>query len=627
MERKAYSLGLLVALLFPLLSVGQTGPGGVGNSTNNALWLSAENGVFNNAGTTPAANTENVQQWNDRSGNGRHATQATAGNRPNLQTNVLNGYPVVRYTAANNDRMLSTGLSTADHASVWVVARYTSLPSSNPGLLQGAASGNAYSATPGEKNIGMWVSSATTQVWGRGIQSDGTQRNVTMATALANGQAYVLNTMYRAASIDQYVNHGTAGSVTTNGTLRSWTDMAIGCQAGAESWNGDIAEVVAYNVAVNDAQRIIIANYLAAKYGLTLSANDIYREDNAARGNFDHEVAGIGRINASNIHNDAQGSGIVRISNPTGLGNNEFLFWGHNNGMLGAWGVDDVPDGLQGRLERVWRVSERNTTGASAVDVGAVDITFDLSGLGNVDPAHLRLVVDTDQDGTMANEIPISGATHVGGDLYRFSAVTALVDGVRFTLGTTNIAITPLPIDLVSFTARSERNGTVQLEWATASEWDNLYFDVERSDDVSNWTVIGRVDAVGHSNALVQYDAIDDLPLRGTNYYRLRQVDLDGSSTTSHVAVVEVLRLGNDPFTVYPNPATEGVFIRCHDELPDGAFFQVLAASGQVVARGLVPNCEGQGLWLELNGLDAGSYTLLLHVGAERFAERVMLVR
>jgi hypothetical protein len=295
--------------------------------------------------------------------------------------------------------------------------------------------------------------------------------------------------------------------------------------------------------------------------------------------------------------------------------------------MLGAWGVDDVPDGLQGRLERVWRVSERNTTGASAVDVGAVDITFDLSGLGNVDAAHLRLVVDTDLDGILADEIPIAGATHAGGNLYRFSAVTALVDGARFTLGTTNMAITPLPIELVSFTANSERNGTVQLDWATASEWDNRYFEVERSDDLSNWSVIGRVEAVGHSNALVEYDAIDELPLRGTNYYRLRQVDLDGTSTTSHVAVVEIAGTSGDPFSLYPNPATEGVFLRCHDELPEGLVYQLLAASGQVVRQGRSPNCEGQGHWLELNGLDAGTYTLLLQVGTERFAERVMLVR
>lgn len=627
MERRTYPSALLAALLFPLIGQAQTGPGGVGNSTNNVLWLSAESGVFNNAGSTPAANTENVQQWNDRSGNGRHATQATVGNRPNLQTNVLNGYPVVRYSAANNDRMASTGLATANSASVFVVARYTTLPSPNPGLVQGTPAGLAYTSDAAQKSVGMWVASGNTRLWGRGVQSNGIQRQISQVTPIAANTTYLMNSVYGGTVIQQYVNNGVSGSETYDGTLLSWTDMAIGAQHGTESWNGDIAEVTVYNTNVNDAQRIIIANYMAAKYGLALAANDIYREDNVARGNFDHEVAGIGRVNASNIHNDAQGSGIVRISNPAGLGNNEFLFWGHNNGMLGAWGVDDVPDGLQGRLERVWRVSERNTTGASAVDVGAVDITFDLSGLGNVDAAHLRLVVDTDLDGILADEIPIAGATHAGGNLYRFSAVTALVDGARFTLGTTNMAITPLPIELVSFTANSERNGTVQLDWATASEWDNRYFEVERSDDLSNWSVIGRVEAVGHSNALVEYDAIDELPLRGTNYYRLRQVDLDGTSTTSHVAVVEIAGTSGDPFSLYPNPATEGVFLRCHDELPEGLVYQLLAASGQVVRQGRSPNCEGQGHWLELNGLDAGTYTLLLQVGTERFAERVMLVR
>ncbi len=144
----------------------QTGPGGVGNSTTNVLWLSADNGVYRKAGTTLASNGQNARQWNDRSGNGRNATQGTSAERPNYITGALNGYPVVRYTAANNDRMLSTGLSTANEASVFVLGRYTSLPSSNPGLLQASPSGNGYSSDASQKSIGMWVSSGNSRLWG-----------------------------------------------------------------------------------------------------------------------------------------------------------------------------------------------------------------------------------------------------------------------------------------------------------------------------------------------------------------------------------------------------------------------------------------------------------------------------
>src|SRR5580692_2641587 len=57
------------------------------------LWLKADAGVYSDAGTTLATNGQTVQQWNDQSGNGRHATQATSGNRPTYNTGKFNSLP------------------------------------------------------------------------------------------------------------------------------------------------------------------------------------------------------------------------------------------------------------------------------------------------------------------------------------------------------------------------------------------------------------------------------------------------------------------------------------------------------------------------------------------------------
>lgn len=162
---------LLPLLVLALSSSGQIGPGGVGSSTSNVLWLSADSGVYSNAGTSLAVNGANVQLWNDRSGNTRHAVQNTLANRPNYQTNVFNGKPVIRFTSANADRLVSTGLSSANQASLWVVPRYTSLPSPNPGLLQGSSTGNALTGTAGLKHVGMWVNAGSSRPWGRGVRS------------------------------------------------------------------------------------------------------------------------------------------------------------------------------------------------------------------------------------------------------------------------------------------------------------------------------------------------------------------------------------------------------------------------------------------------------------------------
>lgn len=433
---------LFATILTALLAVeawGQvpTGPGGVGNSTTNVLWLSGDFGVYSNAGTMPAANGNDVQQWNDRSGNGRHATQATLSLRPNYTTGVLNGRPILRFTAANGDRILSTGVGTGNAASIWAVASYSSLPSQNPGIIQASPAGSAFSSTTNEKVIGMWISSANTQPWGRGVQSNNTQRDITQTTNTSANTHYIIHNLYGGGAITQYLNNATAGTISYDNTLRSWSDFGIGMQAG-EGWNGDIAEIIAYNQQVNAAQRIIISNYLAAKYDRTLGANDVYTMDNSGNGNFDYEVAGIGRVDASNIHNDAQGSGIVRVLNPTNLDDNEFFMWGHDNGALTTSVTTGLPAMVNSRLARLWRVSE-------TANVGAITIRFDLTGLAdfagipNCDVAlSLRLLVDTNNSNLFSDETPIQGATHVSGNIYEFTNVTAIDNGDRFTLAVYN---------------------------------------------------------------------------------------------------------------------------------------------------------------------------------------------
>ena len=185
---------------------------------------------------------------------------------------------------------------------------------------------------------------------------------------------------------------------------------------------------------INDAQIIIIQNYLAAKYDFILSQNDLYNEDNAGNGNYDHDVAGIGRINSSNLHNDSQGTGIIRVLNPTNLDDNEFFIWGHDNGALQMNTGLNAPSIIKSRLLRTWRVSETNTSGGP-IDVGNIDMRFDLTGITAVSNENLRLIVDTDNDGNFYDEIPISGAVNLGSNIYGFNGVSSISNNKRFTLG------------------------------------------------------------------------------------------------------------------------------------------------------------------------------------------------
>ncbi|MEJ0054306.1 MAG: hypothetical protein WDN75_00835 [Bacteroidota bacterium] len=143
--------------------------------------------------------------------------------------------------------------------------------------------------------------------------------------------------------------------------------------------------------------------------------------DEPTNGDFDYDVAGIGQVDGSNFHNDSQGKSFLRIQYPSNLENGEYFFWGHNNLAAQANNTADVPAGVTARFDRVWRVSE---TG----EVGTLDLLFDLSGLPDFSSlptcdaaSSIRLLVDTNNDGLFADQTPISGATNVGGNVYRFA--------------------------------------------------------------------------------------------------------------------------------------------------------------------------------------------------------------
>jgi Pentaxin family/G8 domain len=122
------------------------------------------------------------------------------------------------------------------------------------------------------------------------------------------------------------------------------------------------------------------------------------------------------------------------------------------------------------------------------------------------------------------------------------------------TLGTTNLA-NPLPVELTSFTAVMTDFHTALLKWHTASETNNDRFEVERSQNGVDFEYLGQVKGAGTSNKPHDYTVTDEQPLPGTSYYRLKQVDLDG--TFAYSAIRSVTNNGERStlkFSAYPNP-------------------------------------------------------------------------
>lgn len=123
-------------------------------------------------------------------------------------------------------------------------------------------------------------------------------------------------------------------------------------------------------------------------------------------------------------------------------------------------------------------------------------------------------------------------------------------------LALTGNSVTPLPVELIAFNARKEGN-SVQLTWATASELDNDYFVVQMTEDLKGeFKAVGKVKSKVNTTSLRQdYQFNHKGNFNGTRYYRLKQVDLDGTFEYSKVVAVSSngVNLAVGP-RVYPNP-------------------------------------------------------------------------
>ena len=177
---------------------------------------------------------------------------------------------------------------------------------------------------------------------------------------------------------------------------------------------------------------------------------------------------------------------------------------------------------------------------------------------------------------------------------------------VEFAPGTAVV----LPVVLTSFAA-TRAPGGVQLRWATASETNSAYFAIERSLDGQHFSTLATVAAAGTSQQAHTYTYVDAGP-ETAHYYRLRQVDLDG---TIHYSPVAAVTSTTAELTISPNPASESL----HLATVAPATYTIRTALGQSVRQGTVAAGAST---VSVAGLPAGVYFLELRTEAGRTVHR-----
>ena len=209
----------------------------------------------------------------------------------------------------------------------------------------------------------------------------------------------------------------------------------------------------------------------------------------------------------------------------------------------------------------------------------------------------------------------VSALTVVAGEVYILYISNFSRSGLAFDLSWTltngaSLNCTLLPVEFLSFDGKANKSD-VALSWSTASELNSSHFVVERSSDGQSFEPLGQVMAAGMATTTTAYAFTDTDPGNGTNYYRLRQVDTDGTSQLTDIIAV---RFGGSLTSgkPYPNPAQDLITTEVVLDRDASLTGIILDAAGRTVRSQQLSLMEGiQQVTTPLHGLDAGHYQLL----------------
>lgn len=233
----------------------------------------------------------------------------------------------------------------------------------------------------------------------------------------------------------------------------------------------------------------------------------------------------------------------------------------------------------------VFDTGERQSTVVAAGYTGAVSLTWTnitVGGTSGAPGTYARFRISTDVQAAS----PVANAANGEAEDYF----------IPFS--------TPLPVTLHSFYAR-EDNNKVQLNWTTTAEQNCKGFALERSADALTWNNIGFVESKaeeGNSSFRSDYSFIDTEPIIGRNFYRLKQIELDGKSVYSDVRLVSIAGAGNS-VTIQPNPFRDNINM---EGLTGGEIVEIFDVNGRMIKR--VKNGTATTLRISLNGYNTGLY-------------------
>ena len=382
-------------------------PGGV--SSGLVAWLKPDA-----SGMAPAADGSAVTTWNDASGLGHSATQATAAARPLYYSNQFNGHAAIRTSSTRFFNIDLSDINDTNYTIITVSKRLGSV-----GYVVG------YSGATSSTGLALGYAGST-------LARHSQYANWVNMTVPANDPASELPVIL-ACQFDELVGKRAWRINDGTNTLRSSSNRTHYALTGAgrigrgmanDGFSGFISEVIVFNRVLSAAELKQIHTYLSVKYGLSVPVADHLYALDATHQN---DVFGIGRNNASALNQSTSESAgmddLLRLSSPSSLSDGDYLICGNDNGaaLFAAYGGSNCT--FNTVLSRDWKFRHVG-------DVGTVDLRFDMTGMAGFTATELRLLIDLDGDG-YDDETPVTGS--YSAPYFTVSGVT-IPNGVKITL-------------------------------------------------------------------------------------------------------------------------------------------------------------------------------------------------
>ncbi len=422
----------------------QTGPGGVGNADGSAsqpkniLWFDTNSLSLNDNDPVPL--------WTDRSGNGTDASQGTVVNQPLFKTNALNGFPIIYFdnsTAGQEDFLTYNGnvLVNTDFTAFYVAARRDN---SQNIVLGGTAASSNQNLYFGWNDATQLICShygnditASLSGDGSGYIGDG---------SAGNDYGIFMDRLSSAEAAPQrrvFQDGVQTGSINDPTQLAAYTGAAIGRFGSTPQYSiVNVAEIIYYTDPLNSAERIIVENYLAAKYNIDITTASRY--SGASAGYF-YNVAGIGR-ESDGAHSRAASAGFYVYENNTSFDNGEYIMFGHNNVPNSSSSVKTTStvtnSGAAAAWNREWYLDATKTNGIDAKLI--FDFKEALSDGQN--PQNISNYVLLYRANTAANYSIVAGLTpgQDAADQVYFNITNADLNDGYYTIGTQDEVNSPV---------------------------------------------------------------------------------------------------------------------------------------------------------------------------------------